>query len=327
LGTLKGYFRRQAVGSLQEQAGVVERQGPCRFSFVRKCQIMHEKQKCVRCASQLSWIGLLDSIFLTIFKSVIGIFTGSRALTASALYSLHDVISGVAVLIGLKIATRPADEKHPFGHGKAEYVVCVFTSILILGATVSLLADCIRIIFMAEHSPPHWAALAAAIISIFANEVIYRYNICAYRHINSPALLAHAKHHRADAISSLAVVVAVIGGTMGYRFLDALVAVFEAGHLLFLSAELLYQGGSGLIDRAIEEGDVSLIKQVLSDMQEVRKVRDIKTRQIGRFVWVDLYVSLPPDKTITEVKAICGRIRQNITGRIEHTGKVNVICE
>ncbi len=288
---------------------------------------MSEEQKCVRCAAKLSWIGLWDSAFLAIFKGVVGILTGSRALTASALYSLHDVISGVAVLIGLKIATRPPDEDHPFGHGNAEYIVCVFTSILILGATVFLLADCIRIIFAGEHAPPHWAALAAAIISVLANEVIYRYNICAYRRLNSPALLAHAKHHRADVISSLAVVVAIIGGAMGFRFLDALVAVFEAGHLLFLSAELLYQGGSGLIDRAIEESDVSLIRQVLSDMPDVKKVRDIKTRQIGRCVWVDLYVSLSPDKTIAEVKAISGQIRQNISGSIEHTGNVNVICE
>ena len=288
---------------------------------------MPEKQKCVRCASQLSWIGLVDSVFLAIFKGVIGILTGSRALTASALYSLHDVISGAAVIIGLKIATRPADEEHPFGYGNAEYIVCVFTSILILGATVFLLADCIRVIFIGEHAPPHWAALAAAVISVFANEVIYRYNICAYRNINSPALLAHAKHHRADAISSLAVVVAIIAGSMGYRFLDALVAVFEAGHLLFLSAELLYQGGSGLIDKAIEESDITLIRQVLSDMPDITKVRDIKTRQIGRRVWVDLYVSLPGDKTIAEVKSICGQVRHSIAGRIEHTGNVNVICE
>ena len=288
---------------------------------------MSEKQKCLKCATRLSWISLWDSIFLAIFKGIIGIFTGSRALTASALYSLHDVISGAAVLIGLRIATRPADEEHPYGHGNVEYIVCVFTSILILGATVFLLADCIRIFFMGEHVPPHWAALGAAAISVFANEVIYRYNICAYKHMNSPALLAHAKHHRADVISSLAVVVAIMGSAMGYHFLDALVAVFEAGHLIFISVEIFYQGGSGLIDRAIEEGDVSLIRQVLSKMPDVQKIKDIKTRQIGRRVWVDLYLSLPTDKTIAEVNAISGQIRRSINEKIEHLGNVNVVCE
>ena len=221
----------------------------------------------------------------------------------------------------------PPDKEHPYGYGNAEYIVCVFTSILILGATVFLLADCIRIIFMGEHAPPHWAALAAAITSVAANEVIYRFNICAYKQMNSPALLAHAKHHRADVISSLAVVVAIVGGAMGYHFLDVVVAVFEAGHLLFLSVELLYQGGSGLIDRAIEDNDVSLIRQLLSDMTEVKEVKDIKTRQIGRSVWVDLYVSLPPDKTIAEVNTISAQIRYGLTERLEYLGNVNVICE
>ena len=288
---------------------------------------MPEKDKCIKCAERLSWISIWDSAFLALFKGVIGILTGSRALTASALYSIHDVISGVAVLIGLRISTRPADKEHPYGHGNAEFIVCVFTSILILGATVFLLGDCIRIIFMGEHAPPHWAALTAAIVSVAANEIIYRFNICAYKHINSPALLAHAKHHRADVIASLAVVIAVIGGALGYRFLDAVVAVFEAGHLLYLSIELLHQGGSGLIDRSIEENDVSLIKQLLSDMAEVKEIKDIKTRQIGRSVWIDLYVSLPPDKTIAEVNTISAQIRYGLTERLEHLGNVNVICE
>ncbi len=287
---------------------------------------MPEEEKCLKCVSTISWIGLGDSLFLAIFKGVIGILTGSRALTASALYSLNDVISGVAVLIGLRVSTRPADEDHPYGHGNAEYIVAVFTSILILGATVFLLGDSFRIIFRGEHAPPSWMAMGAAIVSVVANEVLYRYNICAVKHINSPALSAHAKHHRADAISSLAVVVAIAGGAMGFRFLDALVAVFEAGHLLVVSAEILYQGGSGLIDRAIQESDVASINEVLSGMGDVKEVRDIKTRQIGRSVWVDLYVSLPGDKTIAEIDAISEQIRERIAGRVEYLGNVNVVC-
>ena len=275
----------------------------------------------------MSWVSLWDSLFLTIFKGSIGILTQSRALTASALYSLHDVISGIAVLIGLKVSATPADKNHPYGHGNAEYIVSVFSSILILGATIYIIADCIKIVFMGEHAPPHWAALGAAVISIFANEILYRFNICASKQMNSPALHAHGKHHRADAISSLAVAIAIVAGMMGYRFLDAFVAIFEAGHLIFLSIELLYQGGCGLVDRAIKESDISLIKQVVSDMPEVRNVVNIKTRQIGRSIWVDLHVSLPVNKTITEVHEISDKIRLSIAERIEYMGNVNVVCE
>ena len=288
---------------------------------------MPEQAKCVKCSTRMSWISICDSLFLTIFKGAIGILTQSRALTASALYSLHDVISGIAVLIGLKVSATPADKKHPYGHGNAEYIVSVFTSILILGATIYLVADCIRIVFMGEHAPPHWAALGAAVISIFANEVIYRFNVCASKQTNSPALHAHGKHHRADAISSSAVAIAIIAGMMGYRFLDAFVAIFEAGHLIFLSIELLYHGGCGLVDRAINESDISLIEQAVSDIPEVGSVVNIKTRQIGRSVWIDLHVSLPVNKTITEVHEISDKIRQSIAKRIEYLGNVNVVCE
>ena len=287
---------------------------------------MPEEQKCLKCVSVISWIGLADSVFLALFKGVIGMLTGSRALTASALYSLNDVISGIAVLIGLRVSTRPADKNHPYGHGNAEYIVAVFTSILILGATVFLLGDSFRIIFRGEHAPPSGVALMAAIVSVLANEVIYRYNICAVKHINSPALEAHAKHHRADVISSLAVALAIAGSVMGYHFLDAIVAVFEAGHLLFVSAEILQKGGSGLIDSAIKESDVSSIREALSAMSDVKEVREIKTRQIGRSVWVDLYVSLPGNKTITEIHAISDEIRERIAGSVDYLGNVNVVC-
>ncbi len=288
---------------------------------------MADKVKCSRCATRISWIGIWDSLFLAIFKGTIGILTRSRALTASALYSLHDVISGIAVLIGMKVSTKPADRNHPYGHGNAEYIVTVFTSIVILAATVFLLADSIRLIFMGEHAPPHWAALGAALLSLFANEIIYRFNICAHKQINSPALLAHGKHHRADAISSLAVAVAIIGSMMGYRVLDTIVAIFEGGHLLLLSVELLYHGGSGLIDRAIKESDIVSIRQVVTEMPDVSKVSHVKTRQIGRSVWVDLHVSLPSDKTIAEVSEISEQIRQAINRTIKYLGNVNVICE
>jgi len=255
------------------------------------------------------------------------IFTGSRALIASSIYSFHDVLSGIAVLVGLKIASQPSDKEHPYGHGNAEYIVCVFTSILILGATIFILTDCVRIIFLGEHAQPHWATLVAAVISVLANELIYRFNICAHKHTNNPALLAHAKHHRADVIASLAVVIATAGSMMGYLFLDALVAVFEAVHLIFLSIEIFCQGGSGLADSAIADSDMRLIRQALSGIGDIKQIKDIKTRQIGRTIWVDLYVCLPPQKTIAQANTISTKIRNAVADTVVHLGNVNVICE
>lgn len=289
---------------------------------------MPENQNCVRCARKVSWIGLWDSLALALFKGSIGMLTHSRALMASALYSFHDVVSGAVVLIGLRVAEKPADSEHPYGHGNAEYIVSAFTSILILGASTFIMIDSVNIIFKGHHVPMHWAALGAAIISAVANEIIYKYNICAVRHLNSPALMAHAKHHRADAIASLAVVVAIVGSKMGFHFLDPLVAVFETGHLLVLSADILYQSGQGLMDRAIGKDEISLIRRLVSDVPEVKEIKDIRTRQIGRNVCVDLYVCFSAKKTIGEVNKISGRIREVLKDNVKYLGSVSVIaCE
>lgn len=285
-----------------------------------------ELEKCTRCLVKVSWVSVLDSVFLALFKGAVGLATGSRALTASALYSVHDVVSSVAVLVGLKISKDPPDKNHPYGHGNIEYIVAAFMSIMILVATIFLVADVVRIIFSGRHANPHWAALGAALISVVANEILYRFNMCAHKHVNSPVVYAHGKHHRADAISSVAVAIAIAGSMMGFRSLDALVALFETGHLIVVSAEILYHGGSGLIDRAVKEEDRALIKAVVGGMPEIEEVKNIKTRQIGRSVWVDLYISLSVDTTIAEVNTISDSIRAEIGSKVKHIGNVNVIC-
>ncbi|MBI4669155.1 MAG: cation diffusion facilitator family transporter [Elusimicrobia bacterium] len=167
---------------------------------------MADNDKCVRCAYRLTWFGLWDSLFLALFKGVVGVTTHSRALTISAVYSIHDIISAVAILFGMKAAESPADEEHPYGHGAMENVVSLLTGLFIFAATVFLLGEALWAIVYKRYPQPHWTALVAALIAALVEETIYRYNICAWRHINSPAILTHARHHRADAISSLVVV-------------------------------------------------------------------------------------------------------------------------
>lgn len=286
---------------------------------------MSSNDKCTKCALKMSWIGLWDSLLLALFKGVIGLVTRSHALMASALYSFHDVISGAAVLVGLNVSVREPDDEHPYGHGNAEYIVSAFTSILIIGATIFLMVESSKIIFSGRHVTVHWAALGAALLSAIMNEAIYRYNTCAASQINSPAMLTHAKHHRADAISSLAVAIAIVMNRMGLLWADPLVAVFEAVHLIVLSVEILYHGGSGLMDKAIAESDVSLIREVAGSVNHVKAIQNIKTRQIGRNIWVDLYVHLSASKTVSESHEISERIREGLMRRMKHLGRINVI--
>ena len=285
------------------------------------------KDRCIKCGNKLSWIGLIDSFLLAVFKGTIGLLTHSRALIASAVYSFHDVITSLAVIIGLKVAMNPPDERHPYGHGKAEYVISLFTSFIILGGTMFLLVDALQIIFHGEHPIPHWAAFGAALISLVANEIIYRYNICAFKHLNSPAMLTHGQHHRADAISSLAVIIAVLGGKMGFHFLDSLIAIFEAGHLIILSGEIFYHASMDLMDRAPDEKVNFFLYKIIAQITGTKAIKNIKTRKLGRLLSVDLHLGLSPDITVSEAQSVVSRIKRAVKNKVNYLGDINVIFE
>jgi len=167
--------------------------------------------------------------------------------------------------------------------------------------------------------------MIAGIISFFSNEMIYGYNVCSFKHTNSPAILLHSKHCRADSLSSLAVVLAVLGTKMGIPYLDPLVALFEAVHLIITSVEILYHSSKGLMDHKINESDINSIVGLLSDFPEILEVARIRSRQIGRKIWAELYLRFPQDKTIGEIDDVSCKIKDNLTDRMKHLGGVDVI--
>jgi divalent metal cation (Fe/Co/Zn/Cd) transporter len=137
----------------------------------------------------------------------------------------------------------------------------------------------------------------------------------------------HAAHHRADAISSMAAVVAILGTKMGWYFLDALVAVFEACHLLFLSGEILTHSVPMLLDHALDEDTKTSISEIVTKVAGQETAGQINARYIGRFVNVDLHLKLPETLRMDEVEKVAERIRFALKGRVRHLGNVNVIYE
>ncbi|MDD5657686.1 MAG: cation diffusion facilitator family transporter [Elusimicrobia bacterium] len=289
---------------------------------------MYDQGKCVRCAYNLTWFGLWDSLLLGVFKGVVGYYTHSRALTMSAVYSIHDVISALAILLGLKVAENPADAAHPYGYGAMEDVVSLVTGLIIFAATLLLLGEAVWALAFGRYPQPHWTALIGALIAALVNETIYHFNICAYRRLNSPAILTHARHHRADALSSVAAVLAILGAKLGgWHFLDPLVAILEAAHLLVLSGEILRHASLGLLDRAPKKAELEAIHDIAQRVAGPGAARRVKARQVGRSLWVDLTLKLPPELPMSRAQELAQRISGALRRGVKHVGTVNVIYE
>ncbi len=168
--------------------------------------------KCVRCASLVGWVGLVTNLILLILKGFVGIISGSQALLADAMYSAKDVISSILVIIGLKVSSRPLDREHPYGHGKIEFILSMVVSVVFLTVTAFLFVHAVQILTNGdEHRAPHMIALWTALISVSVNVVMYFYSRCVSVEVNSPMVRTLSQHHYADATSSVAVAVGIIG--------------------------------------------------------------------------------------------------------------------
>jgi len=263
---------------------------------------------------------------LLLLKGFVGIISGSQALLADAMYSAKDVISSILVIIGLKVSSRPLDREHPYGHGKIEFILSMVVSVVFLTVTAFLLVHAIQILMDGEeHTAPHMIALWTALISVAVNVVMYFYSRCVSIEVNSPLVRTLSHHHYADATSSVAVAIGIIGAHyLGMPWIDTMVALFEIAHLMYLGGDVFKEAYKGLMDRSAPEPVRAKIDDVVKKVDGVYDVDELRTRLVGQEIWVDLIIQVSPDLSVEEANSISERVVERLTSRIPHIGSVQV---
>lgn len=165
---------------------------------------MEEREKNIY---KITLIGSAVNAILIVLKFVAGFLGRSSAMVADAVHSLSDFISDVIVLVFVRIAGKPKDKSHDYGHGKFETLATLIIGILLIIAGLGLMLNGVDTVIKSLHGEdlerPTMLALIVAVISIVSKELLYRYTVLSGKRLNSQALTANAWHHRSDAISSL----------------------------------------------------------------------------------------------------------------------------
>ena len=197
--------------------------------------------------------GLLVNAVLVLVKLVAGIVGHANALVADAVESSADIFSSLIVWMGLSIAARPADEDHPYGHGKAEPLAAAIVSLMLLGAAVGISIMAIREIRTPHHLPAPFTLFVAAGV-IIIKEVLYQRVSRVAREVGSTAIAADAWHHRADATSSLAAFIGIsiaLAGGKGWEAADDWAALVAAMLVAVKGIRTLRHAISALMDEAV----------------------------------------------------------------------------
>ncbi len=284
-----------------------------------------DRERCARCARRVPWVTFFGNVGLTLYKGTVGIIGGSNALVADAVHSFTDIIGTTVILLSCRVSERPPDESHPYGHGKAEFLSAAFIYVVLTFLATALFVGGLVVILRWELHAPNIVTLLGAGISVYANLMMHKFGVCAGTRNNSPALLANAFENRADAISSVAVVIGIALGIYVHPICDSLAAM-GVGVIIFSNCVVqLREALNGLLDRALPEKIVRRIVTVADSHEGVERVAFVKTRAVGAKYWVDLGITIRAGSAMAEAEAIAAELRRDLMTRSKHFATVEVI--
>ncbi len=272
-------------------------------------------RECSSCERTAGWISVLSNLILAIFKVFVGFISGSKAILGDSLYSFKDFVTSLVVVVGIKVSGKPADEKHPYGYGKIEFVAMLLISMCLCVAAVFLFIHSVKDVWLSFYGhtpPPKLIAFWAAIISMIANYKLSSYVHCVGERLKSPAMIANAKHNHSDAISSAFVAGAILGANVGLFFLDPLVAVIETLDVLRLSSGMLNDSIKGIMDASMSREITGRIESIARLVPGVRKVSSVVARQTGQSMWIDITIRVDHHKTHDEGYRIGLQVRESL---------------
>lgn len=267
-----------------------------------------------RMVRRVTVAGLVGNLLLAGVKFLFGVLGHSQALVADAVHSVSDMATDVAVLVGVKYWSEPADPEHPYGHGRIEIVIAFLIGIVLAAVGVGLAYNAAATLKEGQDQVPGWLAFATACVSVVAKEGLYRWTISVGHRAKSSAVAANAWHHRSDALSSIPVAVAVLATRINPAWapLDHVAAVLVAALIIHAAWGIARPAFSQLIDAGATEERIAVIRRVAEETSGVYEVHHVRTRYIGPGLQVDLHILVDPDLTVRRGHDIASTVKRRL---------------
>jgi len=274
---------------------------------------------------RVTLIGAAVNIVLATAQLIGGVLTHSQGLIADGVHTVSDLASDFLVLLASRHAHREADIEHPYGHGRIETLATSILGLTLILVASGILIDVVRRLQNPEQLlQPTPAALVFAALAVISKESLYQYTRRVAKRVRSSLLEANAWHHRSDAISSLIVIVGIIGSLLGLKNFDAFAALVVAVFIGHIGWRVLWRSSQELIDASLDEEIVAKTKQVISEVDGVVNLHLLRTRRSGGDAFADVHIQVPSTVSVSEGHQISEAVRKAIINRIEQITDVTI---
>lgn len=266
--------------------------------------------------STVPLVGVAVNAALAALKIVAGVFGNSYALIADGIESTSDIVTSLVVWGGLRVAITPADERHPYGYGKAEALAGIVAALALLGAAAMIAVQSVREI-LTPHHLPHWSTLVVLIVVVAIKEALARWVGTIGEAVESTSLQADAWHHRSDALTSVAafigITVGLIGGP-GYEPADDWAALAACLIITYSGIRLMRMAVRDLLDVAPPKHFEEQVREFALSVEGVRAVEKCRIRKSGISYFVEIHIEVDGQATVQEGHNIGGKVRSVLRG-------------
>lgn len=275
-------------------------------------------------------VGSIVNFLLLVFKFFAGIAGHSAAMLADAVHSLSDFITDIVVIVFVRIAGKPEDKGHDYGHGKYETLATAIIGLLLLCVGFGIFWNGASSIYTflrgGQLESPGVVALVAALVSIVSKEILYQYTVIQGKKLNSQAVIANAWHHRSDALSSIGTAIGIGGAILlgdHWRVLDPVAAVVVSFFIMKVSVRLLIPCVDELLEKSLPEDVEKEIEQTVLSFPGVSQPHHLRTRRIGNYYAIELHVRMDGKITLEEAHSTATAIESKLKemfGKGTHVG-------
>lgn len=265
-----------------------------------------------------AWISLISNVILTVLKIVVGVLFNSQVLVADGVHNAGDVIASFASVSSMRISNQPADEDHPYGHGKAEVVASALVAMILAMASLLIAVKSVQTL-MEPAAEAHSIALIAAVISLIWKQGLYIYTIRLGKQYNSKGLLATAYDHLADVYASLAAVMGIglvlIGQHYNIPWMvygDPIAGIIVALLVMKLAYVMGRESVEVLMEKNVSAEKLDQYAKLVRSVENVKRIDRLRARDHGHYIIVDVRVGVPGELSVQEGHDISREIKKAI---------------
>ncbi len=260
-----------------------------------------------------SILGILGNLFLLIIKGIVGIITNSQAMIADSINSASDIISSILTFVGNKIASKPRDEDHHLGHGKAEYIYSMLISILIILVAITVFKDSLVSLFDPSAFNFSIWYIIVCIITILVKLGLFLYTNKVAKVYNNLLILANSKDHRNDMIVTFFTLLSGILMYYEINFVDSIVGIGISIFILITGIKIFIDSYDVLMDKAMNEDTKKEVMDIIKKYKEVKKIQHFNATPVGYLYQVSFTIFVDGNLSTFESHDIANKLEEEIS--------------